>query len=82
MYASKIISKFPQKCYWLEEGIEKDFIRMDRVEFRELFPIVKKVDDVKNAPPLVLLSVSGILKAVSRSSKKLTRQRKAENMFY
>ena len=28
---------------------------MDRVEFRELFPIVKKVDDVKNAPPLVLL---------------------------
>lgn len=55
--------------YWLEEGIDKDFIHMDRIEFNKLFSIVKKIDDVKNAPPLVLLSVPGILKSVSRSSK-------------
>lgn len=42
---------------------------MDRDEVRTQFDIVKKVYDVKNAPPIVLLSVSGVLKTVSRSSK-------------
>lgn len=59
-------------CYWLEEGIEKDFIRMDRNEFRERFSTVKSFHGTDTGSPYVLLSVSGILKMVSRSSKMKT----------
>ena len=45
-------------CYWLEEGLDKDFIRMPINEFREIFDGVKKIHTGKNPGEYVLLSVS------------------------
>lgn len=42
---------------------------MDRVEFRERFDRVKKIDAGETPGEYVLLSINGILKTVSRSSK-------------
>lgn len=55
-------------CYWLEEGIDKDFIHIEKHPF-DRDHSVKIVHTTKRGYTYTLLSISGILKMVSRSSK-------------
>lgn len=59
------------KCHWLEEGIDKDFIHIDQNEFQNSGG-VKIIHTEEKRATFTMLSISGILKTVSRSSKMKT----------
>jgi len=47
-------------CYWLEEGLDKDFIRIEKHPFDENYS-VKKIHTTEKGYTYTLLSVSGVL---------------------